>query len=514
MKKPILLIILDGWGYREAAEHNAIAAANKPHWDQFWAKYPHCLLHGSGTEVGLPDAQMGNSEVGHLNMGAGRIVYQDICRIDNAIQNGDFFNNPVLMDACQQAQKNNGAIHIMGLLSPGGVHSHENHLIAMLKLAAKQQNNPIYLHAFLDGRDTPPRSANDSLQKIEETIQSLGTGQIASICGRYYAMDRDNRWDRTKKAYELLVSGHAEFHAYSADLALQQAYLRGESDEFVKPTAIHQANQQPVTINDNDTVIFMNFRADRARQLTRAFIQPEFSGFKREHNPKLSQFVTLTKYDVTFHCPCAFAPVPLNHVLGECIAKAGLRQLRIAETEKYAHVTFFFNGGLEKPFDGEHRHLITSPKVATYDLCPEMSAMTLTETLIDYLKQQETDVVICNYANADMVGHSGNFAATVKAIETLDQCLGNLVAATQSVGGELLITADHGNAELMFDEATHQDHTAHTCNPVPLLYIGNRADFKYADGALCDIAPTMLTLLNLPIPKEMTGKTLLALRKL
>jgi 2,3-bisphosphoglycerate-independent phosphoglycerate mutase len=517
MKKPLLLMILDGWGYRETKTHNAIASANTPHWDRLWAKYPHCLLEASGTEVGLESTQMGNSEVGHTNMGAGRIVPQDIGRIDAAIKNGEFFNNPVLLQACQQAKQNHGALHILGLLSAGGVHSHERHFAAMIKLAAKEQVQHIYLHAFLDGRDAPPQSAAASLSAMEKILQQTQHGQIASICGRYYAMDRDNRWDRTQKAYELLVSGTANYHAPSATQALADAYQRNETDEFVKPTTIlHAKTHQPISITDGDAVIFMNFRADRARQLTRALIQTDLHEFNRSPIPTLSSFVSLTQYDALFTCAHAFAPLKLEDGLAACIARAGLQQLRIAETEKYAHVTFFFNGGIETPFDGEHRHLIASPKVATYDLCPEMSAYALTDTLIDYIKQQKFDVIICNYANADMVGHSGNFDATVKAIEVLDECLGRVVNAMQAVQGEILVTADHGNAELLYDHTTKQKHTAHTCNPVPLLYIGRQAHYKYEkiaiNTALFDIAPTMLHLLGLPVPQSMTGKNLFELQ--
>jgi 2,3-bisphosphoglycerate-independent phosphoglycerate mutase len=510
--RPITLVILDGWGYREDPEANAILAAHKPNWDRLWQSYPHTILSGSGQCVGLPEGQMGNSEVGHLNMGAGRIVYQDFSRIDLAIQQGDFFQNAVLIQALNQAKKNNKAVHIMGLLSPGGVHSHEQHIHAMVKLAAKQQVQHVYIHAFLDGRDTPPQSATTSLESLMKLCESLHCGQIASLVGRYYAMDRDNRWDRIQLAYDLLVMGRSEYQAETATEGLALAYARGETDEFVKPTCIHAKNKSPIAINDGDSVIFMNFRSDRAREITRAFTDPDFTGFTREKWPTLSSFTCLSEYDARHTLPVAFPPQSLDHIFSDVVSKRGLKQLRIAETEKYAHVTFFFNGGVETPFPGEDRVLIPSPiSIATYDLQPEMSAPELTARLVKEIKSEQYDVIICNFANPDMVGHTGNFSATVKAIETIDICLGKIAAAIQEVGGELLITADHGNAEKMFDHETNQPHTAHTTDPVPFIYIGRSAHIAIQDGKLSDIAPTLLYLMDIPQPQEMTGKNLLRL---
>jgi 2,3-bisphosphoglycerate-independent phosphoglycerate mutase len=508
---PITLIILDGWGYREDTEANAIAAANKPNWDHLWKTCPHTLLSGSGPCVGLPAGQMGNSEVGHLNMGAGRIVYQDFSRIDLAIQDGDFFKNQTLLNALQQAKSNKKAVHIMGLLSPGGVHSHEQHIYALLKLAAAQQTTDVYLHVFLDGRDTPPRSAMASIESLDTLCKSLSCGQIVSIVGRYYAMDRDNRWDRIQKAYDLLVQGKSNYQADTAREGLLLAYERGENDEFVMPTSIHTKDSPPISINDGDSVIFMNFRADRARQITRVFTERDFNGFKREKWPQLGSFTCLSEYDARFALPVAFQPQALNHIFAQVISELGLKQLRIAETEKYAHVTFFFNGGVEAPYPGEDRILIPSPNVATYDLQPEMSAKELTTQLVDKILSKQYDVIICNFANPDMVGHTGNFAATVQAIETIDVCLGSIVKALKETGGELLITADHGNAEKMFDSKTNQAHTSHTTDPVPFIYVGRAAEIDAENGKLSDIAPTLLYLLGIPQPQEMTGKKLVNL---
>lgn len=507
---PLLLIILDGWGYREETDSNAIAAAHKPNWDFIWKHYPHTLISGSGQCVGLPQGQMGNSEVGHLNMGAGRIVHQDLTRIDAAIESGDFFTNDVLVSAINKAKASQNAVHIMGLLSPGGVHSHEEHIEALVELLAKLQAPPVYIHAFLDGRDTPPRSAAPSIAALEKKCHDLQCGHIVSLIGRYYAMDRDKRWDRIQKAYELLVQGQAPFKAKLAQDALAQAYARGENDEFVQATSI-PVQGNTVMIEDGDVLIFMNFRADRARELTEAFIIADFKGFIRSKWPQLGEFVCLSEYDARYASPIAFPPQAITHIFADCISQAGLKQLRIAETEKYAHVTFFFNGGVETPFPGEDRVLIPSPAVATYDLQPEMSAPLLTQRLISEIKKQNYDVIICNFANPDMVGHSGNFPATVKAIETIDKCLGEILSIIIETDGELLITADHGNAEQMFDYVTNQAHTAHTSDPVPFLYVGRKATIAKENGKLSDISPTMLYLLGLPQPKEMTGQTLLKL---
>lgn len=509
--KTLLLIVLDGWGYREENKYNAIHAAQTPYWDELQQACPHTLLQGSGHAVGLPAKQMGNSEVGHLTIGAGRTIYQDLTRIDKAIEDKTFFNNPVLIKAAQLAQKNNKALHILGLLSPGGVHSHENHIHAMVQLAAQQQVEQIYLHTFLDGRDTPPQSAAHSIDLLEQQCQQIGRGRIVSIIGRYYAMDRDKRWERVQKAYELLTEGTADYHAQSAQDALAEAYQRGESDEFVQATTIHSTGESPVKIKDGDVIIFMNFRADRARELSRAFLEPGFTAFKRNVVPQLAEFVSLTEYAKDIHTTIAFLPQSLNNVLGEYIARQNLKQLRIAETEKYAHVTFFFNGGIEQPFVGEDRLLIPSPKVATYDLQPEMSAYEVTEKIIAALNSKQYALIICNFANPDMVGHTGNFNATVEAIETIDICLGKIVQALQATHGEMIITADHGNAECMFDDKTQQPHTAHTSDLVPFVYYGRRAHIIHQQGTLADIAPTILYVMNLPQPSEMTGQPLIEL---
>lgn len=510
---PLALIILDGWGHREEKNSNAIAAAHKPNWNKLLAEHTHTLISGCGSCVGLPDGQMGNSEVGHLNMGAGRIVYQDLTRVDLDIAEGKFFSNPVLTKAIEQAIKTNKAIHILGLVSPGGVHSHEKHIHALLDLIATRHAEHVYIHAFLDGRDTPPRSAELSLDALMSHCEKVKCGKIVSLIGRYYAMDRDNRWERIQKAYELLTEGKADFHAPDAITAIESAYERDEKDEFIKPTYITDSThgEERITINDGDVVIFMNFRADRARQLTRALIDPDFTGFARGRWPQLADFVSLSEYDANLKTSVAYPPQRLDNILAEYLSKKGLHQLRLAETEKYAHVTFFFNGGIEKPYPNEDRVLIPSPQVATYDLKPEMSALELTARLVEEIKKGTYDVIICNYANPDMLGHTGNFAATVKAIEYIDYCLGNIITALKEVGGEALITADHGNAELMFNENTGQAHTAHTTELVPFVYFGRPAKITKPEGILSDIAPTMLYLLDLPKPKEMTGESLIEL---
>ncbi|MEN3352312.1 MAG: 2,3-bisphosphoglycerate-independent phosphoglycerate mutase [Betaproteobacteria bacterium] len=505
--KPVLLIILDGFGYREECDDNAICQARKPHWNFLWETYPHTTIDASEKWVGLPKDQMGNSEVGHMNIGAGRVVYQDYTKIEHAIETGDFFTNPVLRQAAAVGRKN--ALHILGLVSPGGVHSHESQIHAMLKLAADAGVKNLYVHAFLDGRDTPPKSAQSSLDELEERYQALGVGRTASICGRYYAMDRDQRWDRVKLAYDVITQGAAQFVASSALEALKAAYERGESDEFVKATAIVPPAANPVQMNDGDAVVFMNFRADRARQLTTALTASNFDGFERSRVCKLGYFCTLTRYGEDYsHIPAAFPPQSISKGFGEYLASLGLKQLRIAETEKYAHVTYFFNGGVETPYPGEDRILVPSPKVATYDLKPEMSAPEVTEKLVDAIRTRNYDAIVCNYANGDMVGHTGNLEAAKAAIEVLDKCIGQVVTAMQEAGGEVLITADHGNAEMMRDPRTHQAHTAHTLNEVPLLYVGRKARVAHG-GALQDVAPTLLTMMGLPQPSEMTGKALI-----
>ncbi|OGT38585.1 MAG: phosphoglycerate mutase (2,3-diphosphoglycerate-independent) [Gammaproteobacteria bacterium RIFCSPHIGHO2_12_FULL_37_14] len=508
---PLILVILDGWGYREDATFNAIAAARKPNWDYLWQHYPHTLLAGSGCSVGLPAGQMGNSEVGHLTMGAGRIIHQDLTRIDQAIESGEFFNNPILISALNQVKNSKQSLHIMGLLSPGGVHSHEKHIVALVTLAASLGLSRVYLHVFLDGRDTPPRSAKGSIENLNRYCQELACGQIVSIIGRYYAMDRDKRWERIQPAYDLLTAGKAAYHVDNVSEALALAYARGENDEFVQATSIHLENKLPVTISDGDVVIFANFRSDRAREITQALTESNFQGFKREKWPQLHQFVCLSEYDNQFDLPVVFTPQSLKHILAECISHHQLKQLRMAETEKYAHVTFFFNGGVESPYPGEERILIPSPKISTYDLQPEMSARELTERLIQEMDSKRYDLIICNFANPDMVGHSGNFQATIQAIEVIDECIGKLVRASQAIEGEILITADHGNAEQLFDFTINQPHTAHTSEPVPFLYIGRKAKICRKNGDLSDIAPTILYLMSLPQPDEMTGQRLVEL---
>ncbi len=513
MKETTLLVILDGFGYSESSEHNAIAAAATPNWDRFWSGRPNTLISGSGDDVGLPSGQMGNSEVGHMNLGAGRVVYQDLTRINRAIEQGEFSRNRALNRAFDRVGKSGGALHVMGLLSPGGVHSHEDQIFACLEMAAAAGVGQVYLHAFLDGRDTPPRSAMATLEKAQVLCARLGNSRVASIVGRYFAMDRDRRWDRVERAYNLLVRGEAPFHAASAVAALEQAYARDENDEFVQPTSIHAEGELPVRINDGDAVVFMNFRADRARQLTRAMIQPDFADFARRSTVALSDFVMLTRYADDIDTSCAFEPAVLTNTLGEYLSGLGRTQLRIAETEKYAHVTFFFSGGQEEPYAGEQRILIPSPKVDTYDQCPEMSARKVTDELIRAIESGAYDLIVCNYANGDMVGHTGIFEAAVSAVETLDQCLGRLAVAIEACGGQMLITADHGNVEKMQDLTTGQAHTAHTSEPVPLVYIGPQGVEFRDGGTLADVAPTLLTLMHLETPGEMTGRSLVHLQE-
>ncbi|WP_100658062.1 2,3-bisphosphoglycerate-independent phosphoglycerate mutase [Alteromonas flava] len=506
-KKTLALLILDGWGYREDTDNNAIAAANTPNLDRLTKEYPSTLISGSGLDVGLPQGQMGNSEVGHVNLGAGRVVYQDFTRVSKAIEEGTFASNPVLTQGIETAINADGAVHIMGLMSPGGVHSHEEHIFAALKLAVAKGAKAVYLHAFLDGRDTPPRSAKSSLEKADELFASLGTGRTASLVGRYYAMDRDNRWDRVQQAYDLLTLGKAEYTADSAVAGLEDAYARDENDEFVKPTVIGDK----ATINDNDCVIFMNFRADRARELSHAFVDAEFTGFSRESHPQLAAFISLTEYASDIPSQVAFPSEDLVNVMGEWLAKHDKTQLRISETEKYAHVTFFYSGGRESEFDGEKRVLIPSPDVATYDLQPEMNSEKLTDELVAAIESGEFDVIVCNFPNGDMVGHTGNFDAAVKACEAVDTAIGRIVEALEKQGGECLITADHGNAEQMRDHCTGQAHTAHTSEPVPFIYFGRDAIAR-TGGTLSDVAPTMLYLMGMEQPSEMTGKSILELK--
>ena len=502
--KPVVLLILDGWGHREETADNALALAELPHWRNLLATCPHTLIHTEGRFVGLPDGQMGNSEVGHMNLGAGRIVYQDLTRIDAAIEDGSFFANAELNVACAAVKANGGTLHVMGLLSQGGVHSHESHIFAMLELARRAGVSRVAVHAFLDGRDTPPRSAESSLRALQAACDRLGNAHIATMGGRYFAMDRDQRWERVRRGWDAIVEAVGDHHATDALTALQAAYARGENDEFVAPTVLDGA--QPM--RDGDAVVFMNFRADRARQLTSAFVDPAFTGFSARR-PVLSSFVCLTEYDARLPAPLAFAPDDLRHTFGEVVAEAGLTQLRIAETEKYAHVTFFFSGGREAMFEGEQRILVPSPKVATYDLQPEMSCPELTDKLVDAIQGDSFDVIVCNIANPDMVGHSGILDAAIAAAQAVDIAIGRVSDAVRAVGGALLITADHGNLEMMRDPATGQPHTAHTVGPVPLVYVGSRATTLRAGGALRDVAPTLLALLGLPQPADMSGQSLL-----
>jgi 2,3-bisphosphoglycerate-independent phosphoglycerate mutase len=509
-KKTTALIILDGWGYREETQDNAIAQATTPVWDRLWAESPHTLISASGIDVGLPGGQMGNSEVGHMSLGSGRVIYQNISRIDQAIRDGSFNRNEAFTSAIDKATAAGGAVHIFGLLSPGGVHSHEEQIFAAIRLAAERGAKRVYLHAFLDGRDTPPRSAGPSLEKADALFAELDCGRTATICGRYYAMDRDNRWDRVESAYQLLTEGTAPHRADSTAQALASAYQRDENDEFILPTVICNDQQKAAVVSDNDSVLFMNFRSDRARQLTRAFVEEDFDHFQRNVVPQLSDFVTATEYAADIDAPCAFAPESLDNVLGDYVAQQNMTQLRIAETEKYAHVTFFFSGGREELFPGEDRELIASPDVATYDLKPEMSAPELTDKLVEAITSGKYDLVVCNYANGDMVGHTGIFDAAVKAVEALDECLGRVERALLDAGGQALITADHGNCEQMVDYESGQQHTQHTTEFVPLVYVGaKQPGLKPAGGILADVAPTLLELMDLPQPAEMTGSSLL-----
>jgi 2,3-bisphosphoglycerate-independent phosphoglycerate mutase len=502
---PILLLILDGFGHREAREDNAIALANCPNWRRLLATCPHTLVETHGLRVGLPDDQMGNSEVGHMNIGAGRVVYQDLTRIDQDIATGGFYTNLALRRACAEARTHGGTLHLFGLVSPGGVHSQESHIHAMLELAKREAVPRVAVHAFLDGRDTPPRSAQPSLDRLAARCAELGNARIATVIGRYYAMDRDQRWERVELAWRAIVDADAEQHAPDASAALAAAYARGEGDEFVRPTVL--AGTGPM--RDGDAVVYMNFRADRARQLSAAFVRDEFTGFERPHRPALSAFVTLTEYAADLPVTAvAYPPQSMRNTLPEYLASLGLRQLRIAETEKYAHVTFFFNGGREAPFPGEERILVPSPRVATYDLQPEMSCPEVTRRLCEAIRSRRFEFIVCNLANPDMVGHTGMLDAAIKAVEAVDAALGQITAALGEVGGEMLLSADHGNLELMRDQVTGQPHTAHTLGPVPLLYFGRSARLL-PGGALSDLAPSVLTLMGLPQPVEMSGRSLI-----
>ena len=507
-KKPVVLLVLDGFGYSDELEHNAIANANAPTWAKLWANNPKTLIATSGLAVGLPEGQMGNSEVGHMCLGAGRVVYQNFTRINKAIEDGDFFENPAYVKAIDNAVSAGKAVHIMGLLSDGGVHSHENHIFAMVKMAAQRGAKDVYVHAMLDGRDTPPRSAENPLKNLQNVFSEQGVGKVASIIGRFFALDRDNRWDRVQASYDLIVDGKSEYSATSALEGLKAAYEHDENDEFVKATSISEDGTSPVKVEDGDAVIFMNFRPDRAREITNAFVDAEFDGFERARVPQLCNFVMTTEYASDIKADCAYPPEDLINSFGEVCSKNGKTQLRIAETEKYAHVTFFFSGGQEDLYQGEERILVPSPKVATYDLQPEMSAPEVTEKLVAAIESRQFDAIICNYANCDQVGHTGDYDASIKAVECVDRCLAEVLAAVDRVGGDALITADHGNVELMFDAGSGQKHTQHTTFPVPLVYSGARQVSMKNGGSLADIAPTMLKLMKVEQPDEMTGQCL------
>jgi 2,3-bisphosphoglycerate-independent phosphoglycerate mutase len=508
---PLALIILDGWGINPSHEGNAVEAARTPFLDRLFEQYPHTRLRCSGDAVGLPAGIMGNSEVGHLNIGAGRIVYQDLLRIDRAIADGSFFENEALNAVMERVKTGGSTLHLMGLVSDGGVHSQLSHLCALLKMAARIGIDRAYVHAILDGRDTPPDSGLGYIQRLQEEIAAVGTGRVASLCGRYYAMDRDKRWERVEKAYRLYARGEGIAEAEPA-AAVAHAYERGETDEFVKPIFLSDGDEEPLgVIRDGDGVIFFNFRADRAREITRAFTDPQFDAFERGPRPALCGYVCMTLYDESFPLPTAFPPVHLSGILGEVISRQGIRQLRIAETEKYAHVTYFFNGGEETPFEGEDRCLIPSPReVATYDLKPEMSAEAVAEETVRRLAGGNYGFVVLNFANMDMVGHTGVMAAALKACETVDRCLERVVDQVRRMGGVALVTADHGNSEKMIDE-NGQVHTAHTVNPVPFILVDDqRRQAILKPGKLGDIAPTVLALMGIPAPAEMTGTSLLA----
>ena len=504
--KLTMLMILDGFGINENEKGNAVKLANTPNIDKLMKTCPTTQIYTSGMQVGLPDGQMGNSEVGHTNIGAGRIVYQELTKITKSIEDGDFFSIPELVEAIENCKKNHSKLHILGLLSDGGVHSHIRHLFALLELAKRKDFEDVYVHCFLDGRDTPPASGESYIAKLEEKMKEKGVGKIASISGRFYAMDRDKRWQRVQKAYDALVNGVGN-KATSAISAIEASYQKEVFDEFVEPTVIYSGDSPVATIQNNDSVIFFNFRPDRAREITRTLVDPDFKEFETK-KMKL-YFVCFRQYDETIpNVEIAFKPETLKNTFGEYISNLGLTQLRIAETEKYAHVTFFFNGGEEKQYPGEDRILVPSPKVETYDMQPEMSAEEVTVKVVEAIKSGKYNVIILNYANPDMVGHTGSLEAAIKAIEKIDDCVQRVVDAVKEQGGELLITADHGNAEQMIDYKTGEPHTAHTTNPVPLILVG-KDDVKLKSGKLADIAPTMLDMMEIEKPEQMTGNSLI-----
>jgi 2,3-bisphosphoglycerate-independent phosphoglycerate mutase len=506
-KSPVAIIILDGFGWREESYGNAVAQANKPNFDRYWNEFPHATMKASGLDVGLPDGQMGNSEVGHTNIGAGRIVYQSLTRIDKAISDGDFAENEALNGAYTHVKENHSALHIFGLLSDGGVHSHIHHIEALIKDAKAKGVEKIYLHAFLDGRDVDPHAAPGYIETLEKVMAEENIGQIATVAGRYYAMDRDNRWERVQKAYDVIFNGKGEKGTDATEI-VQANYAKGVTDEFVEPTNLVDSEGNPVAlVQDNDAIIFANFRPDRASQLSDAVTATEWAHFERGNEPKNIKFVTMTKYRDDIQADIAFKPIPLTNVLGEVLANNGLNQLRIAETEKYPHVTFFMNGGSNDEFEGEKRILINSPKVATYDLKPEMSAYEVTDALVDEIENDRQDAIILNFANPDMVGHSGMLEPTIKAIEAVDENLGRVVDAILAKGGQAIIFADHGNADTELNE-DGSPNTAHTTVPVPVIVTKKGVELR-TDGRLADVAPTMLDLLNLDQPEEMTGESLI-----
>lgn len=509
-KKPTVLMILDGYGLNDKTEGNAVAQAKTPVMDELMKTCPFVKGNASGMAVGLPEGQMGNSEVGHLNMGAGRIVYQELTRITKEIEDGVFFENEALMQAMDNCKKNNSDLHLFGLLSDGGVHSHNTHMYALLEMAKRNGIENVYLHAFLDGRDTPPASGKDFVKEAMDKMEEIGVGQVATVMGRYYVMDRDNRWDRVELAYNALVMGEGET-AECGLCAVQNSYDKNETDEFVKPTVIVKDGKPVATVKENDSVVFYNFRPDRAREITRAFCDDKFDGFERKKGFFPTTFVVFTEYDVTIpNKIVAFHKVEITNTFGEFLAKNGLKQLRTAETEKYAHVTFFFNGGIEEPNEGEERLLVKSPKVATYDLQPEMSAYKVCDGLVDAIKSDKYDVIIVNFANPDMVGHTGIEAAAIQAVEAVDECVGRAVAAIKEVDGQMFICADHGNAEQLVDYETGAPFTAHTINPVPFILVNYDENYTLREGGcLADIAPTLIEMMGMTQPEEMTGKSLL-----
>jgi len=510
--KPVALIILDGWGLAPDADGNAVHRADTPNMDRWVAAYPHTTLRCSGESVGLVKRMMGNSNVGHLNLGAGRVVYQDLARINRALDEGSFQENPVLVEVVRRAAEPGRTLHLMGLLSPGGVHSHQEHLFALLRLAAANGVRDVAVHAFMDGRDVPPKSGLEYVEDLRQAADEAGVGRVATVSGRYYAMDRDRRWDRTEKAFRAVVAGEGK-RVSSVREAVERAYERGESDEFIAPTVVEEAPGRPAAVvKPGDSVLFFNFRPDRARQLTRAFISDDFDGFERPGGRPDVYFAAMTSYDAEFTAPVAFPPEDVRVTLGEVVSRAGLRQLRIAETEKYAHVTYFFSGGEETPFSGEDRVLIPSPKVATYDLQPEMSAPEVATEAVKRVESGVYDLIVLNFANADMVGHTGDFDAARRAVETVDRAAGRVVHAVLEQGGVAVVTADHGNAEQMLDPETGQPHTAHTTGPVPFVVIDPRCEGgarELPTGSLADVAPTVLDIMGLKKPAEMTGVSLL-----